>query len=85
MARRSRENSKRAKGRPRKAETLKRRAASTLRRRSRPAVGQESVLRRERDEALERETATSEVLQIHRPISNRRWELLLKAPHDYSM
>jgi GAF domain-containing protein len=72
MARRSRENSKRAKGRPRKAETQKRRAASTLRRRSRPAVGQESVLRRERDEALERETATSEVLRI---ISNSPTDL----------
>jgi len=61
MARRSRENSKRAKGRPRKAETLKRRAAPTLRRRSSRTVGQESDLRRERDEALERETAISEV------------------------
>jgi hypothetical protein len=38
MARRSRESSKRAKARPRKAETLKRRAASALRRRYAAAV-----------------------------------------------
>jgi two-component system NtrC family sensor kinase len=72
MARRSRKSSKRAKARPRKAETLKRRAAPTLRRRSSPTVGQESELRRERDEALERETAITEVLRI---ISNSPAEL----------
>src|SRR5262245_27576688 len=45
-------------------------------------------LKRERDEALERETATSDILRI---ISNSPTNLqsalepLLKAPHDYSM
>ena len=69
MARRSRGSSKRAKVRVRKAETPKRGAAPTLRGRS---SGQESELRRERDEALERETATSEVLRI---ISNSPTDL----------
>ena len=72
MARRSRGSSKRTKARSRKAETPKRGAAPTLRRRSSPAVGQESELRRERDEALERETAISEVLRI---ISNSPTDL----------
>jgi two-component system NtrC family sensor kinase len=72
MARRSRESSKRAKARPRKAETPKRGAAPTLRGRSSPAVGEQSELRRERDEVLERETATSEVLRI---ISNSPTDL----------
>ena len=72
MARRSIKSSKRAKARPRKAETLKRHAAPNLSRRSSPTVGKESVLRRERDEALERETAISEVLRI---ISNSPAEL----------
>jgi GAF domain-containing protein len=68
MARRSRKSSKRAKSRRRRgAETVKRRVAPTLRRRRSPALGRDSELarlRRERDEALERETATSEVLRI---------------------
>src|SRR5262249_43845023 len=67
--RRSRASSKMAKGRRRKAEMPKRGAAPTLRIRS---SGQESELRRERDEALERETATSEVLRI---ISNSPTDL----------
>src|SRR6516165_2140458 len=69
MARRSRESSKRTKARLRKAETPKGGAAPTLRGRS---SGPESELRRERDEALERETATSEVLRI---ISNSPTDL----------
>src|SRR5215831_2428260 len=69
MRRRSRPSSKMAKGRRRKAEMPKRGAAPTLRIRS---SGQESELRRERDEALERETATSEVLRI---ISNSPTDL----------
>src|SRR6516165_2881863 len=67
MTRRSRASSKLAKTRSRKAPTPKRRTAPKLRRRSSPAVAQETELARrtrERDEALERETATSQVLRL---------------------
>ena len=62
MRRRSRASSKLAKARSHKAKTLK--AA----RRSRSSVDRKKAevarLRRERDEALERETATSQVLRL---------------------
>src|SRR5262249_6824809 len=58
MRRRSRASSKPTKGRSRKA-MPKRRNATTAR-----AESESAHLRRERDEALERETATSEVLRI---------------------
>src|SRR5215469_14566641 len=68
MTRRSRESSKQAKGRRRKAGMPKdRNAPKTKRNRGVSLAGQETVvarLTRERDEALERETATSEVLRI---------------------
>src|SRR6516225_7128922 len=67
MRPRSRANSKPANARSRKAPTPKRRSAPKLRRRSSPSVGQETELARrtrERDEALERETATSQVLRL---------------------
>src|SRR5215813_8018 len=67
MRRRSRASGKLAKARSRKAKTLKRRTALTVRHSSSSNVGQEREfvrLRRERDEALERETATSEVLRL---------------------
>src|SRR6516225_9143065 len=67
MRQRSRASSKLAKTRSRKAPTPKRRTAPKLRRRSSPAVAQETELARrtrERDEALERETATSVVLRL---------------------
>src|SRR6516225_4295203 len=67
MRRRSRASSKPANARSRKAPTPKRRTAPKLRRRSSPAVAQETELARstrERDEALERETATSVVLRL---------------------
>src|SRR6516162_6816745 len=67
MRRRSRASSKPAKARSRKAQKSKRRTAPKLRRRSSPAVAQETELARrtrERDEALERETATSVVLRL---------------------
>src|SRR6516164_8057647 len=51
----------------RKPQKSKRRTAPKLRRRSSPAVAQETELARrtrERDEALERETATSVVLRL---------------------
>src|SRR5262249_58248331 len=58
MRRRSRASSKLAKARSRKA-MPKRRNATTMR-----AESESARLRRERDEALERETATSEVLRL---------------------
>src|ERR1700751_3461318 len=67
MRRRSRASSKLANARSRKAEKPKRRNATTVRRRSSSTVGAENEsarLRRERDEALERETATSELLKV---------------------
>src|SRR5262249_20903912 len=66
MRRRSRASSKPTKARSRKA-TPKRRSAPTVR-----AESGSERLRRERDEALERETATSEVLRI---ISNSPTDL----------
>src|SRR6516165_4796324 len=62
MRRRSRASSKSTKARSRKAKTLK-----AARRSSSSVAGQETEVarfRRERDEALERETATSEVLRL---------------------
>jgi hypothetical protein len=62
MRRRSRASSKLAKGPSREAKTLK-----AVRRSGSSVAGQETEvarLTRERDEALERETATSEVLKI---------------------
>src|SRR6516164_2999873 len=62
MRRRSRASSKLAKARSRKAKTLK-----AARRSSSSVAGQETEVarfHRERDEALERETATSEVLHL---------------------
>src|SRR5262252_2625892 len=70
MRRRSRASSKLAKARSRKAK-----APNAVRHSSSSASGQETEvvrLRRERDEALERETATSEVLRI---ISNSPTDL----------
>src|SRR6516162_9150097 len=67
MTRRSRGSSKQAKARRRKAEMPKRGAAPKLRRRSSPTAAQETGLARrtrERDEALERFSATSEVLKV---------------------
>ena len=68
MRRRSRAGGKSAKSQRRKAVTSGRRdAPKALRRRGTSPAGQESEfarLRQERDEALERETATSEVLRI---------------------
>ncbi len=67
MTRRSRGSGKEVKARRRKAEMPKRGAAPKLRRRSSSAVGQESDsarLRRERDDALEQQAATSEVLRV---------------------
>jgi len=58
MRRRSKASSKLAKGRSRKAMS-KRRNATTVR-----AQSESERLRRERDEALERESATSEVLRL---------------------
>src|SRR5215472_17526629 len=66
MTRRSRGSGKQTKARRRKAAMPKRDAAPTLRRRS-STVGQESEfsrLRRERDEALEQLSGTSEVLKV---------------------
>jgi len=63
MARRSRGSGKQAKARRRKAAMPKRGAAPTSRRRSSNTVGQDDEftrLRRERDEALEREAANAE-------------------------
>src|SRR6516165_1943870 len=60
MRRRSRASTKPAKARSRKA-TPKRRSAPTMR-----AESESARLRRERDEALERETATAEVLRVIR-------------------
>src|SRR6516164_10714543 len=59
MRRRSRASSKMAKGRHRKAEMPKRRNATTVR-----AESESERLRRERDEALLRETANSEILRL---------------------
>src|SRR5215475_1769515 len=67
MRRRSKVSGKLAKARSRKAKTLKRRTTLTVRHSSSSNVGQEREfvrLRRERDEALERETATSQVLRL---------------------
>ena len=62
MRRRSRAGSKLIKGRSRKAKTLKaaRRSSSSVDRKE----AEVARLRRERDEALERETATSQVLRL---------------------
>src|SRR5689334_21276216 len=67
MRRRSRASSKQAKTRRRKAEMPKRRNATTVRRRRSSAETQEAKfarLARECDEALERESATFEVLRL---------------------
>src|SRR6516225_7788237 len=67
MTRRSRGSSEQAKARRRKAEMPKRVAAPKLRRRSFPTAAQETELARrtrERDEALEQFSATSEVLRV---------------------
>src|SRR3974377_568624 len=67
MARRSRGSGKQAKARRRKAAMPKRGAAPTSRRRSSNTVGQDDEftrLRRERDEALLREAANSEILRL---------------------
>src|SRR6516165_10340315 len=66
MRRRSRASSKLAKARSRKAKTIKR-TVLAVRHSSSSAPGQETEvarLTRERDEALERETATAEVLKV---------------------
>ena len=59
MRRRSTASGQRAKSRRRKAVTLKRPNATTVR-----AVSETARLRRERDEALEQQAATSEVLRV---------------------
>jgi GAF domain-containing protein len=67
MARRSGESGKQPKALRRKAEMQRRPAAPKLRRHSSPAAAQETVvarLTRERDEALLRETANSEILRL---------------------
>jgi hypothetical protein len=67
MRRRSRTGSEPAKARRRKAEMLKRRYTTTVRRHRSSAEAQETEfarLTRERDEALEQLSATSEVLQV---------------------
>jgi hypothetical protein len=67
MTRRSRGSGKKVKARRREAEMPKRDATPKLRRRSLPAAAQETELARrtrERDEALEQFSATSEVLRV---------------------
>ncbi|MGA8697081.1 MAG: histidine kinase, partial [Xanthobacteraceae bacterium] len=68
MRRRSRAGGEPVKTRRRKTVTPKRRnAPKAVRRRSSSAAGKEAkvaLFKRERDEALERETATSEVLHL---------------------
>ena len=68
MRRRSRAGGEPVKARRRRAATLKRRnGPKTIRRRSSSAAGQETEvarLTRERDEALERQAATAEVLNV---------------------
>src|SRR5215472_17490064 len=67
MRRRSKAGSESAKARRRKAEMPKRRNATTVRRRRSSAEAQETKsarLTRERDEALEQLSATSEVLKV---------------------
>ncbi len=67
MTGRSRGSDKQAKARRRKAKTPKHDSALSLGRRSSSGVGKESEfarLHRERDEALEREIATAEVLKV---------------------
>jgi hypothetical protein len=70
MRRRSRASSKRAKARRRKAQIPKRRNATTMRRRSSAEAQETEVVRltdelnEARDESLEQQTATSEVLQV---------------------
>ena len=68
MRRRSRAGGEKTKTRRRKTAALKRRnAPKVVRRRSSSAAGKEAkvaLFKRERDEALERETATSEVLHL---------------------
>src|SRR5215471_21619299 len=67
MRRRSRASSKPAKAQRRKAQMPKRGSAPASRRSSSSTAGADgefAQLRRERDEALERETATAEVLKV---------------------
>src|SRR5262249_25278940 len=67
MTRRSRGSGKQTKARHRKADTPTHGTAPTTRRRSSSAVDQKSEfarLRQERDEAVNREAATSEVLRL---------------------
>jgi hypothetical protein len=67
MRRRSRAGDKRAKSRPKSATGKRRNAPNEMRNRGASVVGEETVvarLTRERDEALLRETANSEILGL---------------------